>query len=260
MLQELLDHFGSSRLIDLAVEIHTRMSREGFGPPRTFLGHLQQLRNLMLQELQSSGAGFHGSARAHCLPAAVPPSSVQGQSQAAPFAARGLSPVAVPPSAVSQAPALAVEFLTSIGFSHPSTPMLSRSTSVIGNLLAEGFTDEDLRIAFRLAAGMDAHGPGILPYLVGRSSCRRDSSPADTLTNWVSTREERERAEWAARAASFDALPSADQGSLIRQAQASNPALARRGADHPLVRAAAIALLDGNDSPESTVQSPEPTP
>jgi hypothetical protein len=46
--------------------------------------------------------------------------------------------------------------------------------------------------------------------------------------------------------AEFEALPDDEQHELIGQARQSNPVLRERPEDHPLVRAAAIALLDEN--------------
>ena len=53
-LDALLTHFGPDRLLALAIEVHTRMTSEMGRPPRTFLGHMDRLHELMLQEEQAA--------------------------------------------------------------------------------------------------------------------------------------------------------------------------------------------------------------
>lgn len=55
-LDALLSHFGAERLAALAIEVHARITHEMGRPPRTFLGHMDRLQQLMLQEEQSGPA------------------------------------------------------------------------------------------------------------------------------------------------------------------------------------------------------------
>jgi len=137
---------------------------------------------------------------------------------------------------------LARSFLESIGYPKPSRMKRERALRILTTLLDEdAYTLEEIETACKIAAELGAHGPELIPHVIGQKAAEPDSKRE------VGERLREEQAEenqrWESLAARFDALPASAQRKLIKQARAANQIIAQRPNDHPLVRAAAIALL-----------------
>jgi len=136
---------------------------------------------------------------------------------------------------------LAAGFLRAIGYPKPSRAKSERTSRVLQNLHDEGYTVDELRMACSVSASLGARGPELIPHVIGQG-------PPETATSEVGKRlaesQAQERSRWESQSAQFDALPEAERKRLIQQAKALNPIIARRPHEHPLVRAAAIALLE----------------
>ena len=138
---------------------------------------------------------------------------------------------------------LATGFLAAIGYGRPSRPKRERTIGILQRLHVEdGYGLEVIQAACRIAASMGARGPELIPHVIGK---QEPPEVEPGVGKRLAQAEEEARERWEARAAQFDALPSRQRQQLIQQAKASNPIIAQRPEDHPLVRAAAIALLEG---------------
>jgi len=146
---------------------------------------------------------------------------------------------------------LSGSFLRSIGYPKPSRAKSERTLRGLQALLREGYTVDELRMACAVAASLGARGPELIPHVIGRV---QDAAPASEVGERLAEAAAEERSRWESRSARFEALPEAEQKRLIQQAQTLNPIIARRPAGHPLVRAAAIALLES--APEQAAGGP----
>lgn len=141
---------------------------------------------------------------------------------------------------------LATDFLVAIGYAKPSPAKRERTIRILAGLLNNGFTLDDLRTACNIAASMGARGPELIPHVIGRTP---EVTVASEVGERVTKAQDEERDRWHKLAARFEALSSAERQRLITKVRASNTILARRPPDHPLVKAAAVALLDDQDAP-----------
>jgi len=233
-------------------------------------GHEATVYQLHFAEERSSGsradrAGGAGPSRAGVRPGSdpsavgplvhsvdKPPLSTQSTSPCAP-GEQALVHSADTQETVSQdierpsLPSLADEFLTAIGYRKPSKAKRERTLHILQRLVHDdGYGLEELRAACRIAASLGARGPELIPHVIGKDAPRdRGGEVGKRLVE----AEAHERQRWEAQAAKFDGLSRNERRRLIERAKASNPIIARRPDDHPLVRAAGIALLDG-DQPD----------
>lgn len=139
---------------------------------------------------------------------------------------------------------LALSFLRSIGYQKPSRAKRERTLRILTTLLHEDqYAPEEIEAACRIAADLGAHGPELIPHVIGQTPAQviGDRKVGERLAQEQT--EERER--WQGLTARFDALPPPAQRKLVQQAKRANHIIAQRRDDHPLVRAAAIALVDG---------------
>jgi biotin operon repressor len=140
-------------------------------------------------------------------------------------------------------PELAQQFLTAIGYSRPTAVKRERTLRILESLHHDGgYTLDELQAASEIAASMGARGPELIPHVIGKAPPHHVETE---IGERVSRQETEERTRWQSLVAEFEALPSAQQKELLDLARQSNEILAKRPIDHPLVRAAAIALLDG---------------
>jgi hypothetical protein len=136
---------------------------------------------------------------------------------------------------------LATEFLAAIGYAKPSKMKRERTMGILKRLLQDdGYGTQEIRAACRIAASMGARGPELIPHVIGKAST---PEPEAEVGKRMPQAQKEARDRWESQAAHFEALPSNERRRLIERAKASNPIIARRTDDHPLVRAAAIALL-----------------
>jgi predicted ArsR family transcriptional regulator len=138
---------------------------------------------------------------------------------------------------------LAQSFLQSIGYRKPSRTKRERTLRILTALLKDdGYTLDEIETACRISAELGAHGPELIPHVIGQ----KPSAPETRREVGERLREEQaeEHQRWQSLAARFDALPPATQRKLMKQARTANRIIADRPDEHPLVRAAAIALLD----------------
>ena len=139
---------------------------------------------------------------------------------------------------------LAREFLQRIGYAKPASAKRQRTLEILRDLQeVDGFSLDELRTACDIAAAMNARGPELIPHIIGRGIA---AAPESGVGKRLARDQDAERTRWRALTAEFEALPDHEQHELIGQARQSNPVLRERPEDHPLVRAAAIALLDEN--------------
>jgi len=136
---------------------------------------------------------------------------------------------------------LADSFLRSIGYPKPSRAKSERTLRVLHDLTDEAYTLDELRMACTVAAALGARGPELLPHVIGQRT--RDEAGTEIGKRLAESQAE-ERSRWEEQRTQFEALPEAEQQRLIQQARALNPVIAQRPREHPLVRAAAIALLE----------------
>ncbi|MBM3497056.1 MAG: replication protein [Armatimonadetes bacterium] len=136
---------------------------------------------------------------------------------------------------------LAASFLGTIGYPKPSRAKCERTLRVLTALHTEGYTPDELRMACTVAASLGARGPELIPHVVGQGP--RETAES-RMGKRVAESQAEERSRWEAQTAQFEALPPEDQQRLMQQARALNPIVAGRPPNHPLVRAAAIALLE----------------
>jgi len=137
---------------------------------------------------------------------------------------------------------IAAEFLAAVGYDRPSRAKRERTLRTLEGLLAgNGYGISEIHEACRIAASLGARGPELIPHVIGHQPPpRRETEVGKRLAQ----AQVEEQHRWQAQTAEFGALPKSRQERLIRQAKASNPIIAKRPDSHPLVKAAAIALLD----------------
>ena len=137
---------------------------------------------------------------------------------------------------------IARRFLKAIGYVKPATAKRERTIRVLRGLQREGsYTAEELQAACEIAASMGARGPELIPHVIGRAQTER---PEAKVGERLTRHEEQERLRWQSLTAEFEALSEGKREALLQSARESSDILAQRPPDHPLVRAAAIALLD----------------
>jgi hypothetical protein len=88
---------------------------------------------------------------------------------------------------------------------------------------------------------MGARGPELIPHVIGKAPVDR---PEARVGERLTRQEEQERTRWQSLTAEFEALTEPEREALLEAARHSSGILAQRPVDHPLVRAAAIAMLD----------------
>ncbi len=138
---------------------------------------------------------------------------------------------------------IAVEFLRAIGYPRPSAAKRERTIRILTDLLVhDHYTVDDLRTACEIAASLGARGPELIPHVIGQAS--EPSSTTDEVGERLAQAQGEARERWRELAERFDGLSKAEQRRLSTKARSTSPILAKRPDDHPLVRAAAIALLD----------------
>jgi len=137
---------------------------------------------------------------------------------------------------------LALSFLQSIGYPKPAGVKRERTIRILQGLIeTDGYSLEELRAACQIAASMGARGPELIPHVIGKAEpVRQDREVGERLSRL----EEQERHRWQLLTVEFEALPEEKRQELIERARRSSDILAKRPPNHPLVRAAAIALLD----------------
>jgi hypothetical protein len=136
---------------------------------------------------------------------------------------------------------LADSFLRSIGYPKPSRAKSERTLRVLHDLADEAYALDELRMACTVAAALGARGPELIPHVIGQGTC--DEAGTEIGKRLAESQAE-ERSRWEEQRTQFEALPETEQQRLIQQARALNPVIAQRPREHPLVRAAAIALLE----------------
>jgi hypothetical protein len=142
--------------------------------------------------------------------------------------------------------ALALRFLQSIGYARPAQTKRERTLQVLSRLAEDdGFSLEELAAACKIAASMGARGPELIPHVIGRTAGK---PPDEGAQHGLAEREARERRRWQALTARFEKLSEAERKGLLAEARTSSEVLAKRPVDHPLVRGAAIALLEERES------------
>jgi len=138
---------------------------------------------------------------------------------------------------------LARDFLEAIGYDKPAAAKREKAVRILRSLQEkDGYTLDELETACKVAASIGARGPELLPHVIGKGSPK---TPDSEVGERVSRQEHTERKRWEDLTRKFGALPLHEQEALLAAARGSNAILARRPVDHPLVRAAAIAMLDG---------------
>lgn len=135
--------------------------------------------------------------------------------------------------------AVAHEFLAGIGYSRPSRAKRERAIRILSVLQTEdGYSLEELRTACEIAVALGARGPELIPHVIGQ-----EPAPDDEVGERVVEQEKADRDRWQELTEEFLRLPEDGQRELLLEARQSNRILSKRPLTHPLVRAAAIALL-----------------
>jgi DNA-binding transcriptional ArsR family regulator len=162
------------------------------------------------------------------------------------------NPESGPPTVVTkiesskiQLSTLAAEFLAAIGYTKASPAKRERALRILLHLSKDGFSVDELRAACDIAASVGARGPELIPHVIGRTP---ETSSALAIGERLTRAQGEEHERWQELADRFDSLPQSRRRELISRARASNPIVARRPGDHPLLRAAAIALLDDREA------------
>lgn len=162
------------------------------------------------------------------------------------------NPESRPPTVVNkieptkiQLSTLATGFLAAIGYAKPSPAKRERALRILVDLANDGFTVDELSTACSIAASVGARGPELIPHVIGQTP-QADASLE--VGKRLAEAQGKEHDRWQELALRFDNLPQSRRKELIARARASNPIVAGRPADHPLLRAAAMALLDDQDS------------
>jgi hypothetical protein len=148
---------------------------------------------------------------------------------------------------------IASRFLQQIGYGRPSKAKRERTLRILKALAGQdGFGLDEIVAACDIAAGMGARGAELIPHVIGR----KPRTPLDHEVGQRYLAEAQHDAQrWRNLTQRFEGLPSAEQQALIDRARATSPILLRRPANHPLVKAAAVALL-GEGPPLGPSTSP----
>ena len=119
-------------------------------------------------------------------------------------------------------------FFSAIGESKPSKKRRERAILTINDLTTQGFSEEVLQEAIRLAAERGARGPDLLPHVVGEAHSRIEAREVETTRraqHMVAHEEERERleAEFKDELAAVEMLPQDEREELEAQCRTSLP-------------------------------------
>jgi len=131
-------------------------------------------------------------------------------------------------------------FLRNIGYPKPSRTKRERALRIFTTLTTDdGYSLDELRAACDIAVSLGARGPELIPHVVGQ-----EADAGEEVGERFLHAQQAEQKRWQALGARFDSLAGPEREALLSQARKSNRILAKRPLNHPLVRAAAIALLD----------------
>jgi hypothetical protein len=130
--------------------------------------------------------------------------------------------------------ALADAFFASIGEAKPAKARRERALGIINGLTAEGFTEEAVREACRLAGERGARGPDLLPHVIGEAHERIEARTAQaTRRQQIASEGEAQlsldEASLRAELAAVEALPAADRDRLESECRAALPATVSEG-------------------------------
>ena len=119
-------------------------------------------------------------------------------------------------------------FFSAIAESKPSKKRRERALVIINDLTAEGFSEEVIHQAIRLAAERGARGPDLLPHVVGEAHATleaREAEAAQRAERIAAHEEERERleAEFQEELAAVEALPRQERDRLEAQCRTNLP-------------------------------------
>ena len=135
---------------------------------------------------------------------------------------------------------LAQGFLRDIGYPKPSRTKRERALRIFSTLTTDdGYSLEELRAACDIAVSLGARGPELVPHVVGQ-----EMDAVDEVGERLYQAQQAEQKRWQELGDRFDSLAESRREALLTRARKSNRILAKRPLNHPLVRAAAIALLD----------------
>jgi DNA-binding transcriptional ArsR family regulator len=139
--------------------------------------------------------------------------------------------------------ALASDFLRRIGYAKPSKAKRERTLRVLAQLIDnDGYTLDETQAACEVAASLGARGPELIPHVIGKATALQSETDVGER---LAEAQQQARRQWEIQTARFDALSDLEREALIERARTSNPIIASRPPNHPLVRAAAIALVKG---------------
>lgn len=137
---------------------------------------------------------------------------------------------------------LARKFLLAIGYTKPAPAKREKTTRILWDLhQRERYTLDELITACEIAASMGARGPELIPHVIGKSP----TPPTDKAAREkLAAQEQKDKYRWQRLSEEFDKLPDSDRKRLLETVRRSNEVLRQRPRDHPLVRAAAIVLME----------------
>jgi DNA-binding transcriptional MerR regulator len=129
---------------------------------------------------------------------------------------------------------LADAFFESIGEAKPAKIRRERAVEIINGLKAEGFAEEAIREACRLAGERGARGPDLLPHVIGeaheRVEAQRQAEATATARRQADERQqERARTEFESELAAVENLDAETRARLEAECRASLPAGASEG-------------------------------
>ena len=124
--------------------------------------------------------------------------------------------------------ALAHAFFLAIGEAKPSKARREKAIKTVNGLRAEGFSEEAIQEAIRLAGERGARGPDLLPHLVGEAHSNvearsRAEAEAGRRQALAGAARERREAEFRAELEAVDKLPKAKRKRLEAEARAALP-------------------------------------
>jgi DNA-binding transcriptional MerR regulator len=130
--------------------------------------------------------------------------------------------------------ALADAFFAAIGEAKPARARRERALGIVNDLTAEGFTEEAIREACRLAGERGARGPDLLPHLIGEAHERTEVRTAQaTRRRQIADEGEAQlsldEASLRATLAAVEALPAADRERLEAECRAALPVKVSEG-------------------------------
>jgi hypothetical protein len=135
---------------------------------------------------------------------------------------------------------LACGFLRAIGYNKPSRPKRERTIRILSTLMNDdGYSFHEVETACEIAVSLGARGPELIPHVIGQ-----EVELGAEVGEKTAQMEQQEHERWRELTKRFESLPDSDRQKLLGTARGSNRILSKRPLDHPLVRAAAIALLD----------------